>query len=454
MQITKVAIIGAGRGGAAIIEILHKDPLVKIVGIADLNPNAPALDLARRLKIPIVTEYQKLLNDKIDLVIDVTGNPTVEKDLRAYPRKLEIMGRLSAMFMWQLVKERIRSTALEEVVRAKYSLENFIGKNKKMREIFDRLPKIAKTNATVLIEGESGTGKELVAHAIHQLSLREDKPFIRVNCGALAEGVLESELFGHVKGAFTGAIGHKMGRFELADGGTLFLDEIGEISPTTQVKLLRVVQEGEFERVGESNRIKVDVRIIAATNKDLKNAVKQNTFRQDLYYRLRVVPIHLPPLRERKDDIPHLVNHFIQRFNKEMGRKVAHVSLDAIKILTQYDYPGNIRELENIIEHAMVFCTGETLEAAHFQKEIHRSAEIEVVTKLLDEVKEKLSTHRTPEIQDLPKQEKPLEAIKREVMLRVLHETGWNYGKTAKKLGISRTTLWRRAKAYLIIKEE
>jgi transcriptional regulator with PAS, ATPase and Fis domain len=425
---TRVILIGAGRGGSALIEILHKDPLVKIIGIADVNPNAPALDIARRLKIPTATDYRTLLSEKVDLIIDVTGKPAVHADLVANPYKIEVMGVLSAMFIWQLIQERIKSTVMTEVIRAKYSLENFIWKNQKMKEIFHLLPKIAKTHSTVLIEGESGTGKELIANAVHQLSLREDKPFIRVNCGALAEGVLESELFGHIKGAFTGAIAHKLGRFELADGGTIFLDEIGDISPTTQVKLLRVIQEGEFERVGESRRLKVDVRIIAATNKDLKKAVEQNEFRQDLYYRLRVVPIHLPPLRERKDDIPPLVNHFIQLFNKEMGRKVEQVAIDAIKILTEYDYPGNVRELENIIEHAMVFCTGNTLDASHFQKEIYRSADIEVMTK----------------------EAKPLDAIEREVILKVLEETHWSYTKTSSKLGISRTTLWRKVKNYRI----
>ncbi|MBI3358501.1 MAG: sigma 54-interacting transcriptional regulator [Nitrospirae bacterium] len=427
---TRVVIIGAGRGGTALIDILHKDPLVTIVGIADINPNAPALDIARRLKISTTTDYRTLLTAEVDLIIDVTGTKIVHAELDADPRRIEVMGRLSAMFMWQLVQERIKSKAMSEVIRAKYSLENFIWKNEKMREIFHLLPKIAATHATVLIEGESGTGKELMAHAIHQLSLREDKPFIRLNCGALAEGVLESELFGHVKGAFTGAIAHKVGRFELADSGTLFLDEIGELSPATQVKLLRVVQEGEFERVGDAERIKVDVRIIAATNKDLKKAIEQNTFRQDLYYRLCVVPIHLPPLRERKDDIPPLVNHFLQKFNKEMGRKVAHVSLDAIKILTGYDYPGNVRELENIIEHAMVFCTGEMLDAEHLQTEIHRP----------DQFKEMI------------KKERPLAAIEREVILKLLNDTHWNYKQTALRLGMSRTTLWRRVKEYELVK--
>ncbi len=429
---TKVVLIGAGRGGTALIEILHKDPLVQIIGIADINPKAPALDIARRLGIPTATNYHQLITGPVDLIIDLTGDPIVHEALEANPRKIEVMGQLSAMFIWQLVMERIKSTALAEVIRAKYSLENFIWKNQKMQEVFDLLPKIAKTHSTVLIEGESGTGKELIAHAIHQLSLREDKPFIRLHCAALAEGVLESELFGHVKGAFTGAIAHKTGRFELADGGTLFLDEIGEISPMTQVKLLRVVQEGEFERVGESKRVKVDVRIIAATNKNLKQAVEQNEFRQDLYYRLRVVPIHLPPLRDRKDDIPPLVNHFIQKFNKEMGRKVAQVSLSAIKILTEYDYPGNVRELENIIEHAMVFCTGLSLEASHLQTELHKQGAAKGMIKEIG----------------------PLFEMQQEVIRQVLDETDWNYTLASTRLGISRTTLWRKIKGSITLKEK
>jgi transcriptional regulator with PAS, ATPase and Fis domain len=426
-MMTRVVIIGAGRGGVALIDILHKDPVVKIVGIADMNPTAPALDIARRENIPTTTDYRKLLSRDVDLIIDVTGEPAVHEALEADPRKIEVMGSHSAMFMWQLVQEKIKSQAMAEVLRGKYSLENFIWKNEKMREIFNILPKIAKTNATVLIEGESGTGKELMAHAIHQLSLREEKPFIRVNCGALAEGVLESEIFGHVKGAFTGAIADKIGRFELADSGTLFLDEIGELSPATQVKLLRVVQEGEFERVGDSKPIRVDVRLIAATNKDLKKAIEQNEFRQDLYYRLRVVPILLPPLRNRKDDIPPLVNHFLQQFNKEMGRKVSQVSLDAIKILTEYDYPGNVRELENIIEHAMVFCTGEVLEASHLHKEIHQNDLI---------------------VKEMIKAERPLDMIQKEMILKTLKDTNWNYKEAGLKLGISRTTLWRKIKEY------
>ncbi len=428
----KVAIIGGGKGGTALIEILHKDRLVQIVGIADIHSDAPGMDLARRLKIPVTDDYRKLLVSRPDLVIDVTDSPAVREALEHVPDSVEVIGGLSAKFMWQLIEERIKSQAMAEVLRNRYSFENMIGKDEKMQAIKRLLPKIAKTHSTVLIEGESGTGKELIAHAIHQFSPREDKPFIRLNCGALAEGLLESELFGHVRGAFTGAVTHKIGRFELANEGTLFLDEIGEISPAMQVKLLRVVQDGEFERVGDTRRMKVDVRIIAATNRDLKAEVEARAFRQDLYYRLRVVPIFIPPLRERKGDIPLLVNHFIGRFNNEMGRKVTHVEPAAMNTLMGYDYPGNIRELENIVEHVMVFCTGDTLHAEHLDKSI-QPAPRDMIRMVME-------------------QDNPLEAMEREMILQVLQQTEWNYKKTSERLKLSRTTLWRKIKDYGIEK--
>ncbi|MEC4677333.1 MAG: sigma 54-interacting transcriptional regulator [Nitrospirota bacterium] len=425
---TKLAIIGAGKGGTSLIEILHKDPLVKIVGIADPYTKAPGLDLARRHKILAVTDYHELLQGDVDLVIDVTGNNAVREALEKESEGIEVIGGLAAKFMWQLIEERIKSKMMRETIRARYSFENMIGKNKKMETIYALIPKIATTKATVLIEGESGTGKELVAHSIHQYSTREEKAFIRVNCAALAESLLESELFGHVRGAFTGAVAHKLGRFELADGGTLFLDEIGEISLSTQAKLLRAVQDGEIEKVGDARRVKVDVRVIAATNKDLKKAVEMGEFRHDLYYRLKVVPILLPPLRDRKDDIPLLVDHFIARFNKEMGRKVTQVEPEVMAILDAYDFPGNIRELENIIEHAMVFCTEDTLEAEHLQKEIQPARKSVINTVVEDE--------------------DPIHAMEEALILKVLTQTKWNYKKTAERLKMSRTTLWRKIKTY------
>jgi len=430
--LTKLAIIGAGKGGTSLIEILHKDPLVKIVGIADPYAKAPGLDLARRHKILAVTDYHELLQGDVDLVIDVTGNNAVREALEKESEGIEVIGGLAAKFMWQLIEERIKSKMMRETIRARYSFENMIGKNEKMESIYSLIPKIATTKATVLIEGESGTGKELVAHSIHQYSTREDKAFIRVNCAALAESLLESELFGHVRGAFTGAVAHKLGRFELADGGTLFLDEIGEISLSTQAKLLRAVQDGEIEKVGDARRVKVDVRVIAATNKDLKKAVEMGEFRHDLYYRLKVVPILLPPLRDRKDDIPLLVDHFIARFNKEMGRKVTQVEPEVMAILNAYDFPGNIRELENIIEHAMVFCTGDMLEAEHLQKEIQPARKSVINTVVEDE--------------------DPIQAMEEALILKVLTQTKWNYKKTAERLKMSRTTLWRKIKTYGLMK--
>ncbi len=308
--------------------------------------------------------------------------------------------------------------------------DKIVGKNPRMLEIYNLLPGLARTKSTVLIEGESGTGKELIAQALHHNSPRRNKPFIRVNCGALAEGILESELFGHIKGAYTGAVSNKQGRFELAHEGTIFLDEIGDVTLPTQVKLLRVLQEEEFERVGDTRPVKVDVRVIAATNIDLKKAMEDGKFRQDLYYRLRVVPISLPPLRERRDDIPLLIDYFVKKFNKEMGKDVETVSPATIEILLNYDYPGNIRELENIIEHALVLCNGNTILPEHLPRDIQ--------------------ILKPDHVERAIGREHPLEAIERELIIKVLNQCDWNLKETSEKLRISRTTLWRKMKDYHI----
>jgi two-component system response regulator PilR (NtrC family) len=239
--------------------------------------------------------------------------------------------------------------------------ESITGKSPKLTEVLDTVRKIAESHSTVMITGESGTGKELIAQAIHQQSNRQDKPFISVNCGAIPETLIESEFFGHVKGAFTGAVSNKVGLFSAADGGTLFLDEITEVPQTLQVKLLRAIQEREIRRVGEAKDTKVDVRLIAASNRDLERAVQEGFLREDLFYRLNVIPIHLPALRERREDIPLLVDHFIQKFSAELGKEVRRVSPEAMSVLEQYPWPGNIRELENVIERAIVLGGGEIL---------------------------------------------------------------------------------------------
>jgi DNA-binding NtrC family response regulator len=262
-----------------------------------------------------------------------------------------------------LEKRSLRREAetLRDQVRQRTRFHNIIGDSPQLQGVYDVVRRAANTRATVLILGESGTGKELIAQALHQESPRKDKPFVRVHCAALSENLLESELFGHEKGSFTGAVARKEGRFELADGGTLFLDEIGEISPAVQVKLLRVLQQREFERVGGTQTIKVDVRIVAATHRDLQAEVKAGRFREDLFYRLNVVSVTLPPLRERKSDIPALVSHFLEKYSDNYGKRVKALAPGTLQALLAHDWPGNIRELENAIERAVVLAQGEEL---------------------------------------------------------------------------------------------
>ncbi len=261
---------------------------------------------------------------------------------------------------------RVENTYLREDAEPRYG--ELVGESEPMGELFQWVERVARSDSTVMIYGESGTGKELVARAIHAGSARTDGPFIRVNCGALTESLLDSELFGHEKGAFTGAERQRRGRFELADGGTLFLDEIATISPTTQVRLLRVLQERELERVGGEETIPVDVRIIAATNQDAEMLLSGNGFREDLFYRLHVVPIHLPPLRARLSDVPLLVNHFIEKLRERTCSPVEAVSNEAVEVLQGYHWPGNVRELENVVERALVLADGEMLEASHLPR--------------------------------------------------------------------------------------
>jgi two-component system response regulator PilR (NtrC family) len=266
---------------------------------------------------------------------------------------------------------RDENQLLRRQLETQQRFESIIGKSLRLTEVLDTVRKIADSQSTVMITGESGTGKELIAKAIHHQSNRRDRPFISVNCGAIPEALIESEFFGHVKGAFTGAVSNKMGLFQAADGGTLFLDEITEVPAPLQVKLLRAIQEREIRRVGEARDIKVDIRLIAASNRDLETAVQENVLREDLFYRLNVIPIHLPPLRERRDDIPLLVDHFLQKF-APAGARPRRLTPDALSILEQYPWPGNIRELENVIERATVLGSSETLGAEALPEGVRR----------------------------------------------------------------------------------
>ncbi|MEW6379120.1 MAG: sigma 54-interacting transcriptional regulator [bacterium] len=302
-----------------------------------------------------------------------------------------------------------------------------IGKSRRMQEIYDFIQVVSQNNSTVLLKGESGTGKEMIAQSIHDHSPRCNYPFVEVTCSVLSEYLLESELFGHVKGAFTGAIKDKQGRFEQASGGTIFLDEIGDVSLNAQIKLLRVLQEREIVRVGGDERIKVDVRIIAATNKNLEEAVARGTFREDLYYRLNVVPIDVPALRERKEDIPLLVEHFIAKINQKVGKNIIDMSQKAVNILMEYYWPGNIRQLENAVEYAIIRCQGAQIKVQDLPAEIRNQKK-----------GEKASMH------DL------IANTEKSAFLEALQECQWDLTQTAQRLNISRTTLWRKIKKYRI----
>jgi len=320
---------------------------------------------------------------------------------------------------------------LRKELSQKYTLGDIISKNHKIHEIFNILPDIAESDSTVLVQGASGTGKELFAKAIHSLSRRKTKSFVKVNCGALPDTLLESELFGYLKGAFTDAKKDKPGRFALANEGTIFLDEVGDMSPSLQVKLLRVLQEKEYEPLGSTSPRKTDVRIIAATNKDLSKLVNEDKFRDDLFYRLNVVKIELPLLRERREDIPLLIDAFVQKFSAKMGKQLTGVSDEVMRTLMRYDYPGNVRELENIIEHAFVLCKGDRIDLGCLPKEFAEDqGEI---------------TAFTPS-----KEETPFQKAESEIIERTLKKYGGNRVKTAKELGLDRTTLWRKIKKHAL----
>ena len=298
-----------------------------------------------------------------------------------------------------------------------------------MQIIFKLIQDIAPTDATVLIQGESGTGKELVARAVHNQSLRKDAPFIVINCSAYPTTLLESEIFGHERGAFTGALRQKNGRFEQADGGTVFLDEIGEIQLSAQIKLLRVIQTQKFERLGGEKTLGVNVRIIAATNKDLLEEVKRGNFREDLFYRLNVIPIQMPPLRNRRNDIPMLARHFLRHFAVEQGKEVQDFSSEAMRMLLDYSWPGNVRELENSIEHALVLAKGEHIEATDLPLALQTA--------------QKSPRSKTRSSRTILDTEKKL-------LQETLEECGWNKKLTAQHLGISRSTLYSKLKKYRI----
>ncbi len=366
-------------------------------------------------------------------VIVISAQGTIEKAVQAMklgafdfiekpinPRVLSLLVERALEKQTLILQNRDLRSRLED----KFHFKNIIGRSDRMIRIFELIRHIAPYDSSVLIIGESGTGKELIANAIHYNSPRASMPFIKVSCASLSEGIIESELFGHEKGAFTGAIASRKGRFEMAHQGTLFLDEVEDIPPATQIKLLRVLQEGEFERVGGNKTIKVNIRIIAASNRDLHEQVRQEQFREDLYYRLNVVNIKLPPLRDRRDDIPFLVNYFIEKNNKKYNMRVKGISQKAMNVLTDYGWVGNVRELENTIESVLVINSPHVIDIQHLPQEIRDSrGRLEVIPI-------KIGT--------------PLEEVEKEMLIQTLRATKGNKRKAAQLLGINVRTIHRK----------
>jgi two-component system response regulator AtoC len=408
--------------GPQALEIIQKEkPVILITDL--VMPGMDGIELLRRAKemspgieVIIITAYGSIptaIN-----AIRAGAYDYIEKPF--CPERAEILIE-KLMERRQLLQENI---ALQQKLEERYRFENIIAKSPKMQQVIEVIKVVAKSNATVLITGETGTGKELVARAIHSQSHRHDKPFVAVSCAALPESLLESELFGHEKGSFTGAYAQKKGKFEVANLGTLFLDEIGEMSANIQVHLLRVLEEKEFNRVGGNEPIKVDVRVISATNRDMKEAIAKGQFREDLYYRLNVVNIELPPLRERVEDIPLLAQHFLKRFALENQKEITSFSPEGTDFLLRHQWPGNVRELENSIERAVILAQNPFIEVSD------------------------LSQQNLVPVGSTTSSARNLKQLEKEHIQNVLSQTEGNYTEAARILGISRMTLYNKAKAY------
>ena len=394
-----------------------------------------------------VLQRVKETHPDIDVIM-VTGLSQIETAVRSMklgafdylpkpfdPDELKLVVK-RALERRQLLQENLE---LRSEVSSKYRFENIIGASPQMQNVYRLIAKCAPTNSTVMLTGESGTGKELIARAIHYNSLRKDKPFVAVDCNSLSENLLESEMFGHVKGSFTGAVVNKKGMFEVADSGTLFLDEIGNISLATQAKLLRVIQEREFKAVGDTRNQSANFRLLTATNKDLKAMVADGTFREDLFYRINIFPIQIPPLRERRDDIPPLAFHFLKVFSEELGKNVTEFSEGAMSALVHHDWPGNVRELENAIHRAVILATDKVVRQAHLANIIDTLPRLDLdVPRTSDELKRIKKVAR----------EKSVENIEKLFVLEALKRNAWNVTKSAEETGMQRANFQALMKKY------
>ena len=416
------------------IDDSHFDVLILDI----MMPRMDGLEVLRRVKET---------HPDIDVIM-VTGLSQIDTAVRSMklgafdylpkpfdPDELKLVVK-RALERRQLVQENLE---LRSEVSSKYRFENIIGASPQMQNVYRLIAKCAPTNSTVMLTGESGTGKELIARAIHYNSLRKDKPFVAVDCNSLSENLLESEMFGHVKGSFTGAVANKKGMFEVADSGTLFLDEIGNISLSTQAKLLRVIQEREFKAVGDTRTQSANFRLITATNKDLKAMVADGTFREDLYYRINIFPIPIPPLRERRDDIPPLAFHFLRVFSEELGKKVTEFSEGAMSALVHHDWRGNVRELENTVHRAVILASDKVVRQAHLANIIDTLPQLDLdVPRTSDELKRIKKVAR----------EKSVENIEKLFVLEALKRNAWNVTRSAEETGMQRANFQALMKKY------
>ena len=363
-----------------------------------------------------------LITNKDHRTVNVVKNASILRDSEG-----QIIGAVETLTdMSEVVKQQQEITTLRKSLHMDDGYHGILGKSPGMQGLYELIDNVALTESPVLIYGESGTGKELVARAVHEASTRKSGPFIKVNCAALNENLLESELFGHTRGAYTGAERTRIGRFEAAHGGTIFLDEIGDIPLATQVKLLRVLEEKEIERVGDNNPIKVDVRVISATNKTLETLISRDLFREDLYFRINVFPLNCPPLRDRKEDIPIIVQSFIRNNNAKTGKKILGLTPEALEKLTAYHWPGNVRELRNAVEYAFVLCPSGGIDVHHLPPKVADTS-VECIE---------------------PTQKKPASGRQREQLIAALRQAGGNQSEAARILGVSRVTVWKRMKKY------
>lgn len=444
MAVKRVIIINAGQGGKSLIELFHHNSTIDLLGVADVNKNAPGFLLAKKYGIFATQNFTELLKfPSIDLIIDVTGNSDIFHQISQLKEiDTELVSGTAARFIWELIETKKQTQDLEDhyklairALESNTSDEFIIGQNPQMLEVRGLIAKVAPTPTTVLIGGESGTGKELVARAIHSQSSRSHLPMVTLNCTALPSTLLESELFGYKKGSFTGAYKDTQGLFERAHGSTMFLDEIGDMSLETQAKLLRTLQTGEIRAVGDFKNKNVDVRIIAATNRELVKLIRERRFREDLFYRVNTFTINLPPLRERIEDLPQLAEYFLKRACARINKRIDRISPPAMSLLAQYRWAGNLREMQNVIESAVIMAASTVIEPEDISFPLQDS---------------RLENQMSQNLNFMDAKEKAVEKFERQALTRYLAESKGNVSKAAELAELPRRTFHRLMEKHAI----